>query len=157
MDFFEGTEKLLEIWFTKSNSKCSIENDLRDIPRDCLDYILGLVNCKILSFTRTRDLDSYVLSESSLFINKRRLLIKTCGTTTLLNSVQPFIEAAFKFCGFDSIQDVFYSRKKFMRPELQKSPHSSFEEELDYLQELFGGGAAYALGRLNSDCWYELF
>jgi len=154
MDFFEGTEKLLEIWFTKSNSKCSIENDLRNIPRDCLDYILSLVNCKILSATRTRDLDSYVLSESSLFINKRRLLIKTCGTTTLLNSVQPFIEAAFKFCGFDSIQDVFYSRKKFMRPELQKSPHTSFEEELDYLEELFGGGAAYALGRLNSDCWY---
>jgi S-adenosylmethionine decarboxylase len=72
-----------------------------------------------------------VLSESSLFINKRRLLIKTCGTTTLLNSVQPFIEAAFKFCGFDSIQDVFYSRKKFMRPELQKSPHTSFEEEVN--------------------------
>ena len=22
------------------------------------------------------------------------------------------------------------------------------------MQELFGGGAAYALGRLNSDCWY---
>jgi S-adenosylmethionine decarboxylase len=41
-----------------------------------------------------------------------------------------------------------------MRPELQKSPHSSFEEEVDYLQELFGGGAAYALGRINGECWY---
>lgn len=154
MDFFEGTEKLLEIWFTKSNSKVGLENDLRDIPRECLEYITSLVNCKILSCTRTRELDSYVLSESSLFINKQRLLIKTCGTTTLLYSVQPIIEAAFKFCGFDSIQDIFYSRKKFMRPDLQKSPHSSFEEEVEYLQELFGGGAAYALGRLNSDCWY---
>lgn len=104
MDFFEGTEKLLEIWFTKSNSKCTVENDLRNIPRDVLDYILGLVNCKILSSTRTRDLDSYVLSESSLFINKQRLLIKTCGTTTLLNSVRPFIEAAFKICGFDEVE-----------------------------------------------------
>lgn len=154
MDFFEGTEKLLEIWFTKSNSKCTNENDLRNIPRDCLDFILDLVNCKILSSTSTRDLDSYVLSESSLFINKQRLLLKTCGTTTLLESVQPIVEAAFKFCGFDAIQDVFYSRKKFMRPELQKSPHSSFEEEIEYLQEFFGGGAAYALGRLNSECWY---
>jgi S-adenosylmethionine decarboxylase len=154
MEFFEGTEKLLEIWFTKSNSKCTFENDLRDIPRDCLDDILNLFNCKVLSCTRTRDLDSYVLSESSLFINKQRLLIKTCGTTTLLYSVRPFIEAAFKFCGFDSIEDVFYSRKRFMRPELQKAPHSSFEEEVDYLQELFGGGAAYALGRINGDCWY---
>ena len=153
MEFFEGTEKLLEIWFTKSGEKCTLENDLRDIPRDCIDYILDLVNCKVLSFTRSKDLDSYVLSESSLFINKNRLLIKTCGTTTLLFSVRPFIEAACKFCGFDSIQDVFYSRKRFMRPELQKSPHSSFDEEVDYLQDLFGGGAAYALGRINSDCW----
>lgn len=155
MDFFEGTEKLLEIWFTRSDSKkLTIENDLRNIPRECLEYILDLVNCKILSFTHTKDLDSYVLSESSLFITKQRLLIKTCGTTTLLFSVQPFIEAASRFCGFDAIMDVFYSRKRFMRPELQKSPHSSFEEEIEYLQEFFGGGAAYALGRLNSDCWY---
>lgn len=154
MDFFEGTEKLLEIWFTKSNSKCTVDNDLRNIPRDVLDCILSLVNCKILSSTRTRDLDSYVLSESSLFINKQRLLIKTCGTTTLLNSVRPFIEAAFKICGFDEIEDVFYSRKRFMKPELQKYPHNSFEEEIEYLQELFDGGAAFALGRLNGECWY---
>ena len=104
MEFFEGTEKLLEIWFTKSHGKCTDKNDLRDIPRECLDYILDMVNCKILSCTRSRDLDAYVLSESSLFINKSRLLIKTCGTTTLLYSVRPFIEAAFKFSGFDSIQ-----------------------------------------------------
>jgi S-adenosylmethionine decarboxylase len=104
MDFFEGTEKLLEIWFTKEDEDCTIDNDLRDIPRECLDYILNLVNCKILSCTKTRDLDSYVLSESSLFINKERLLIKTCGTTTLLYSVRPFIEAAFNYCGFNAIK-----------------------------------------------------
>lgn len=154
MDFFEGTEKLLEIWFTKSNGKCGVENDLRNIPRDCIDYILDLVNCKILSCSRTRDLDSYVLSESSLFINKNRLMIKTCGTTTLLYAVKPVIEAALEFAGFDAIEDVFYSRKRFMRPDLQKSPHTSFDEEVECLQELFGGGSAYALGRLNCDCWY---
>lgn len=153
-DFFEGTEKLFEIWFTKSDGNFTDKNDLRHIPREALDIILDLVNCKILSSTRTRDLDSYVLSESSLFINKRRLILKTCGTTTLLESVQPVIKAAFEFCGFDAIEDVFYSRKKFMRPELQKGPHQSFEEEIEYLQEIFDGGAAYALGRLNSECWY---
>jgi hypothetical protein len=34
--FFEGAEKLLEIWFTSSNTdtgKGSPNNDLRDIPR----------------------------------------------------------------------------------------------------------------------------
>jgi len=154
MDFFEGTEKLLEIWFTKSTGKMTLENDLRIIPRDVLDYILELVNCKILSTSKTRDLDSYVLSESSLFINKRRLLLKTCGTTTLLHAVAPIIEMAFKYAGFDAIQDLFYSRKRFMRPELQKTPHTSFEEEVEYLEDLFGGGMAYALGRMHSDCWY---
>jgi len=104
--------------------------DLRDIPRKTIDQILDLVNCKILSTTTTRDLDSYVLSESSLFVNKQRLLLKTCGTTTLLEAVQPFIEAAQKYCGFDAIEDVFYSRKKFMRPDLQKAPHHSFEDEV---------------------------
>ena len=115
MDFFEGTEKLLEIWFTKSDSKLTIENDLRNIPRECLEYILDLVNCKILSYTQSKDLDSYVLSESSLFITKQRLLIKTCGTTTLLFSVQPFIEAANRFCGFDSIMvtRISFRRKNF--------------------------------------------
>ena len=109
MEFFEGTEKLLEIWFTKSDyapdeAAADVKTDLRNIPRDVLDELLNLVNCKILSCTRTRDLDSYVLSESSLFINKNRLLLKTCGTTTLLFSVGPFIEAAFKYSGFDAIE-----------------------------------------------------
>ncbi len=84
-----------------------------------------------------RDLDSYVLSESSLFVNKQRLLLKTCGTTTLLEAVQPFIEAAHKYCGFDAIEDVFYSRKKFMRPDLQKAPHHTFEDEVWFLKVSF--------------------
>jgi S-adenosylmethionine decarboxylase len=77
IDFFEGTEKLLEIWFTTKDEKPTEDNDLRLIPRDVLDELLDTVNCKILSKTTTRDIDSYVLSESSLFINKNRLLIKT--------------------------------------------------------------------------------
>lgn len=120
MEFFEGTEKLLEIWFTRSNSDDSgsegeldRENseknfDLRNIPREELDYICSLVNCKILSCTTTRDLDSYVLSESSLFINKNRILLKTCGTTTLLYALTPIIDAAFKYGGFDSIEVCFF-------------------------------------------------
>ena len=115
----------LQIWFTKSDGNVTSENDLRDIPREAIDMILDLVNCKILSSTRSRDLDSYVLSESSLFVSQRRILLKTCGTTTLLEAVQPIIEAANNVCGFDAIEDVFYSRKKFMRPELQKVGNSA--------------------------------
>jgi S-adenosylmethionine decarboxylase len=153
--FFEGTEKLLEIWFSKSSQKYADKNDLRKIPRTELVRVLDLVNCKILSSTHNKDLDSYVLSESSCFISKRRFLLKTCGTTTLLYAVKPIIELAQVYCGFDTIDDVFYSRKKFAKPELQKEPHTHFDAEVNFLQEVFGGaGAAYALGRLNSECWY---
>ena len=31
--FFEGAEKLLEIWFTSTNPTANIRHDLRDIPR----------------------------------------------------------------------------------------------------------------------------
>lgn len=153
MDFFEGTEKLLEIWFTKENSKCGEHNDLRNIPREEIEEMLDMVNCKILSSRHTRELDAYVLSESSLFISKQRIILKTCGTTTLLYAVKPILELARKYGGFDQIEDVFFSRKKFMRPELQKYPHQSFDDEVDYLQSIFDGGAAYALGRINSECW----
>ena len=104
MEFFEGTEKLLEIWFTKSNTKCNINNDLRNIPREEIDDMLDTVNCKVLSSRHTRELDSYVLSESSLFISKQRIILKTCGTTTLLYAVKPILELARKYGGFDEIQ-----------------------------------------------------
>jgi len=82
------------------------------------------------------------------------LLLKTCGTTTLLYAVRPIIEAAFKYSGFDAIEDLFFSRKKFMRPELQKMPHNSFEQEVTFLEDLLGGGNAFVLGSINSECWY---
>lgn len=36
-------------------------------------------------------------------------------------------------------QNVFYSRKNYKRPELQMSPHQTFEEEVALLHSLFPG------------------
>ncbi|KAK9708957.1 Adenosylmethionine decarboxylase [Popillia japonica] len=60
VQFFEGVEKLLEIWFTSSdnNSKCA---DLRKIPRNKLDTLLKIVRCEIISFCRNEQIDAYVL------------------------------------------------------------------------------------------------
>jgi len=153
--FFEGAEKLLEIWFSNSSEqKLNIRNDLRNIPRDVIEEVLNLVNCKVLKFAQSKDTDTYVLSESSMFIWKTHCVLKTCGETTLLHAVQPLLELAREYAGLDVVDQIFYSRRKFLRPDLQKLPHTSFEQEVAYLDTLFEGGCAYVLGRTNVDCWY---
>jgi S-adenosylmethionine decarboxylase len=152
--FFEGAEKLLEIWFMSSTSDTVKHNDLRNIPRDLIEEVLSMVNCKVLQYAQSATTDTYVLSESSMFIFRSHFVLKTCGETTLLHAVQPVMELARDYCGFDIVDQVFYSRRKFLRPELQKAPHTSFEHEVAYLDSLFEGGSAYVLGRTNVDCWY---
>ena len=39
------------------------------------------------------------------------------------------------------MQEIFYSRKNFQRPELQKPPHKNFSEEVKILEKYFGAGA----------------
>ncbi|VDM73613.1 unnamed protein product [Strongylus vulgaris] len=56
--FFEGAEKLLELWFGNKNTK---DASLRLIPRFELDAMLDIARCKVLHSAHTDYLDSYVL------------------------------------------------------------------------------------------------
>jgi len=151
--FFEGVEKLLEVWFTREDGDINC-GDLRKIPMERLKNMLENVKCEIISMSRNGQVDAYVLSESSMFISQRRFILKTCGTTTPLECIRDLLAMAKLFAGFDGIEDIFYSRKNFERPELQLKPHRSFEQEVVLLDEMFADGAAYCLGTLNRDCWY---
>lgn len=146
---FEGPEKKLEI-------------DFRPIPGDTVGFrrfsqkqlqklILDPANCTIISSLKNAEFDSYVLSESSLFVFPYKVLLKTCGTTTLLASVPNLLELA-KQVGTE-VDFVTYSRKNYNFPEAQPQPHSSFSEEVRYLN-LFFEGTPYIFGPMTSDHWY---
>ena len=61
---------------------------------------------------------------------------------------------AIKIGGYSEIEDFFYSRKNYKRPDLQVSPHRGFEEEVAFLDQFFEDGRAYCLGSVNRECWY---
>ncbi|RMX55394.1 hypothetical protein pdam_00010135, partial [Pocillopora damicornis] len=109
--------------------------------------LLSLVKCTILSEKRNDDMIAFLLSESSLFVSKERVILKTCGQTTLLKCIKPLLELAKNECGLTEVQDFFYSRMNYQEPKLQPAPHQTFQQEVN--------GAGYALGRLNGpDTWF---
>jgi len=130
--------------------------------------MLDLVNCKVLSIVNSEHIDAYLLSESSMFVSPHKLILKTCGTTTLLLGLHRLlriaaVEAGFPFHNAKSLDDiraaatphrVFYSRKNFLFPDKQRGPHRSWKEEVKYLDDMFDNGNAYMVGRMNGDHWY---
>ncbi|XP_047109291.1 S-adenosylmethionine decarboxylase proenzyme isoform X1 [Schistocerca piceifrons] len=153
VQYFEGVEKLLEIWFTRTDGAVK-QCDLRKISRSKWESLLKIVRCEVISFVRNEHVDAYVLSESSMFITNRRFILKTCGTTTPLLCLKPLLMLVEQYAGFNEVEDVFYSRKNFKRPDLQLSPHKAFEQEVAVLNSFFKDGAAYCMGNMIEDCWY---
>jgi S-adenosylmethionine decarboxylase len=159
-DAFEGPEKLLEVWFA-SDGDClprgMYANGLRAVPRHKWEEVLDHVQCKVLSVVSTSQMDAYVLSESSLFVFPHKVILKTCGTTTLLVGVTPLLDVVADYAGYSRNQQpwrVFYSRKSFMFPDRQKHPHKSWKDEVACLDSHFDHGSAYVVGNIKRDHWY---
>mmetsp|Transcript_6838 Transcript_6838/g.20029 ORF Transcript_6838/g.20029 Transcript_6838/m.20029 type:complete len:452 (+) Transcript_6838:390-1745(+) len=160
---FEGPEKTLEVCFRKMDETAHDAPDangrigLRKLNRGQLDRICARARCTILSRVSNQYVDAYVLSESSLFVYPYMLVLKTCGTTTLLRCIALLIDYGRRL-GLE-IDWVGYSRKNFNFPGDQAFPHQSFHQELEYLyshrnlcERLDGNG--YTLGPLTADHWF---
>ncbi|GBP56477.1 S-adenosylmethionine decarboxylase proenzyme [Eumeta japonica] len=92
-------------------------------------------------------------TESSMFVSRRRWILKTCGTTTPLRCVRTVLALAREVAGHERVHNVFYSRREFARPHAQLPPHRNFDAEVELLDSYFGEGAAYIMGP-ERDCWY---
>ena len=104
---FEGYEKRLEVsFFTPSGFADPEGQGLRILSRSQINSVLDAAQCTIVDQLSNEAFDSYVLSESSLFVYPYSIVIKTCGTTKLLKS----IPANFKFMKF-----VLVKRRKHLQ------------------------------------------
>lgn len=134
---FEGFEKRLEITFLEPPLfKDPQSLGLRALTRAQIDFILEPACCTIVSQLSNSELDSYVLSESSLFIYSYKIIIKTCGTTKLLSSIPPILRLADSLSL--GVSTVKYSRGTFIFPDAQPAPHRNFAEEVAALNQFFG-------------------
>lgn len=146
---FEGYEKRLEIAFFEPSIFADPEGQgLRALSKAQLDEILNPAECTIVSSLSNDHLDSYVLSESSLFVFPYKIVIKTCGTTKLLLSIPSILKLADSISL--TVRSVRYTRGSFIFPGAQSYPHRSFSEEVTVLdghfEKLGLSSKAYVMG-----------
>lgn len=149
-DVFEGPEKKLEVYFSRGAS----EAGFRQFQTEVWSGVLVDAACTILHVESNGECDAYLLSESSLFVFPERVILKTCGTTTLLLVLPKLLQMAEQIgC---VLEHVLYGHLRYKFPEQQIYPHSSFEQEHDYLERTLGNARASVLGPPDGRCWYLL-
>jgi Adenosylmethionine decarboxylase len=92
---FEGSEKRIEVEFGHASHHEEAAAGLRALSRATLDDLMALAACEIVSKTSNDTFDAYVLSESSLFVHPTTWVLKTCGTTRLLDCLKVRPDNAF--------------------------------------------------------------
>eukprot|EP00871_Galdieria_phlegrea_P000032 jgi/Galph1/1029/GphlegSOOS_G5882.1 len=152
---FEGPEKNLEIDFRpKKENSASSGSSFRSVKEERWSSILSHAQCCILSKVETEKLTAYLLSESSLFVFDEKIILKTCGKTTLLKTIPYLLSLAAEldFC----VDFVRYSRPFFLFPCAQNYPHDSFDSEVQYMEKFFRGHS-YTLGTMDGKTAWHLY
>ena len=131
---FEGSEKKLEISFHQ-------QLDLLNVEESIWESIVSKANATILSKCENETMKAYLLSESSLFVWKNKLLLITCGQTSLICAV----EEITRQLGQENISLLIYQRKNEYFSHLQPT---SFFEDVKVLSGKFDG-EAFRFGEMD--------
>ncbi len=123
---FEGSEKKLEITFNDKSI------NLLNCPLSLWNDIVASVDAKIISKVENDEIKSYLLSESSLFVYKNKVVLITCGQTKLINCLENFVD---KF-GEKGILSIFYERKNEIFGQYQSS---HFFDDIKIIEKYFKG------------------
>ncbi|MFP4452694.1 MAG: hypothetical protein ACLFNW_00200 [Desulfobacterales bacterium] len=134
---FEGPEKKLEIILSEPDPNLRLNADKK------WNSVVDASGAEIVSSISSPEMDAYLLSESSLFVWDDRVLMITCGKTTLVKAVPELIQTIKN----DRIAFFFYERKNLMYPQAQSS---DFETDVAELTKHFTG-KSYRLGPANHD------
>jgi len=123
---FEGPEKKLEILAVGPLPS------LRSLGNDFWGRVVELARARIISTVSGGACDAYLLSESSLFVWDQRMLMITCGRTTLIESAMEMLE----HIPGSRLASLIYERKNENFPELQQT---TFAHDTARLQEKAAG------------------
>ena len=144
--FYEGTEKRLLI--------CTKTLNLFHFEDTFWQELVAHSGAEILSRISNSTLKAYLLSESSLFIWRDKLLLITCGNTQLVKAAL-FIQQRFTK---QQINTLIFQRHQSLKPQLQ---NSTFQQDCLLLDETFNGqqqhwrddyqGDLFAFGKITSN------
>ncbi|QYK00109.1 adenosylmethionine decarboxylase [Shewanella psychrotolerans] len=141
--FFEGAEKRIEIVVDEFTS------NLREFGDLFWQTALAKAGASVLSTISNDYCDAYVLSESSLFVWKNKILLITCGNTSLIDTSVQILESV----GVNHLKWFSYQRKSELYAHLQTS---RFEDDVIRLKQ-YVDGHAYRVGHLDGHHHYLFY
>ncbi len=123
---FEGPEKKLEVHVRPAFGSH------RELGAEFWRDVVVASRATILSEISNDHCSAYLLSESSLFVYDSKIIMITCGQTTLIKAAIKIIETV----PLEKIDFLSYERKDEHYPEMQ---YSSFDEDVEQLKKLMPG------------------
>lgn len=141
---FEGSEKKLEIVFSQ-NSHC-----LRSLREGFWKSVVKACGATIISKQKFQHVDSYILSESSMFVWSHRLVLITCGKTSLAHSLLKVLNSM----ALDNIETVFFQRKNEFFPRDQKS---HFSKDVNIIKKKINNSVSLQFGPLHDHHFFLFY